>query len=118
MAHQPSQVKSELSIRNNGSIYLGIKSREALGVEYGDKVRATIPVEDGEDITVEGYLDSGSIIECRTELYRYFSGNPGRNGGRSVQVDAIVEEVARSWEESHDLTDERWDGYSTLKCSL
>lgn len=109
MAEENTTIEAEVSVRNNGSVYLGVKSREMLGVGYNDNVSITFEGEgpSGSDITVSGSLDSSSNIYIGKELCNKL-GDSYDVGIGTKHINAIVEKADGSWYDDKERTERRW----------
>ena len=116
MAHSQyhKKVGAEVSLRRTGVVYVGVEARERLGIGYNDGVRVSFPQENGEDIVVSGHLDSAHNIRISRATFERVK-KTGETT-RTIHRDAIVEPLARSWDDQHDLTENRFDGYDRLDC--
>lgn len=111
-----TEVKAEISVQTNGQMYIGIEAREALGLEYNDKVRVTVPRTGEPDKEYTGFLSSSNQFptggqKTWQELRQF-------NEHSVLHIDAIVEKAHGSWEDDHKLTAERHENCFTLDMKL
>lgn len=109
------KVAANISARSDGRLYVGIKARRMLGVGFDDKVKVEIP-EAGR--VVEGALDSSGHISVGKEITDSVFAEGESRHGSTAHVDAIVKRATGTWDDDHELTEERHNLVAHLAAKL
>jgi len=104
-------VAAEISVNDNGGVYIGVKAKQSLGLLYNDNIEVTIP-----DIgrVIEGSLSSASQISTTQKTVSEVKEFGDKTSGATWHIEAIIEKVSGTWDDDHALTQERSEPYFTL----
>jgi hypothetical protein len=118
VAHQRT-TKAKITVNRNGTLYVGVEVTESHDLQYNDRVRITVPRQKKSDLTYTGCLNKADQISTGSRsTYEILKNVAEYKGGGSFHVEAIVEPVARTWDDENELTDRRSDGCYTLDAKL
>lgn len=120
MVEETTKIEAEVSVRENGSVYLGVKAREMISAGYNDEVSITFPNKgpSESDLTISGCLDSGNTVYVGRELVRTIM--PDDTIGATAHVDAIVKKGKKTWYDNDDNSgpDRRWQKVKHLAAEV
>jgi hypothetical protein len=117
-------IEAEISVRKDGSIYVGVKAREMLGVGYNDEITITFREKgpSGSDITISGMLDSGNSIYVGKDLtHTIRSDNSEGVLSTPEHINAIVAKGNKNWYDENSGESEpnrRWQKASHLSAEV
>lgn len=99
-----NEVAAEVSARESGVVYIGIEARRKLGVGYNDKVKVEIP-DAGR--VVKGSLNAGHHISVGKSVASELMDVGEEHQSATARVQGIVKKVSGTWDDDHELTEER-----------
>ncbi len=104
-------VAAEISVYENGCVYIGLKAKKSLGLLYNDNVEVTIP-----DIgrVIEGSLSSSNQICTTQKTVSEVKKFGEQSSGATWHIEALVQKASGTWDDDHSLTQERSEPYFTL----
>jgi len=84
-------VAAEISVNDNGGVYIGVKAKQSLGLFYNDNIEVTIP-----DIgrVIEGSLSSASQISTTQKTVSEVKEFGDKTSGATWHIEAIIEKVS------------------------
>ena len=113
-------IQAEVSVREKGSVYVGVKAREMLGVGYNDELSITFPDKgpSESDLTISGCLDTGNSIYVGRELARTLQ--PDDTIGATAHIEAVIKKGKKTWYDNEDTddTDRRWQKVKHLAAEI
>lgn len=118
------QVSTETSLRTSGNAYVPAQAAKALDVGKDDEVAVTFPKagDDGEDLTVRGFINYSNKFYTGRPFNRRVIKNTGNekdvDGHYTSRIPSIIQATGRRWEDDKVVIDNRWDNVFSIAANV